>query len=82
MKPQLVEYDKIFQKKVKVSVPQIKQSKEIVYQVNNSNFFFNIIGIIIIIIFIVILYYRKKNKRQNEKIYNQKVIQLYHDINK
>ena len=82
MKPQLVEYDKIFQKKVKIKEPQLKKSKEIIYQIDNSNFFFNIIGISIIIIFIVILYYRKKNKKQNEKIYNQKVIQLYHDINK
>jgi LPXTG-motif cell wall-anchored protein len=82
MKPQLVEYDKIFQKKVKINDPQIKRSKEIVYQVDNSNFFFNIIGLIIIIVFIIILYYRKKNKKENEKMYTQKVIQLYHDINK
>ena len=37
MKPQLVEYDKIFQKKVKIKEPQLKKSKEIIYQIDNSS---------------------------------------------
>lgn len=80
MKPKLVEYDKIFKKKIEE--PVIKKPKIDVKQSENYFFFFNIIGLIIIVCGFIILYKRKKNKEKNKRIYTQKVIQFYHDTNK
>ena len=83
MRPQLVEYEKIFKKKKQVNeVKNIpKQPKIHEKQMNNFNFFMNSIGVIILIVGFGILYYRKTNKEENKRKYNQRVIQLYHDIN-
>ena len=82
MRPQLVEYEKIFKKKQVNEVKNIpKQPKIHEKQMNNFNFFMNSIGVIILIVGFGILYYRKTNKEENKWKYNQRVIQLYHDIN-
>ena len=80
MKPQLVDYDKIFKKKIPQEINTIKKKVDI-KQDNNFHFFFNLIGLIIIIIGAIILYYRKKNKEVNKRLYNQRIVQFYHDIN-
>lgn len=79
MKPNLVEYDKIFKKKI--NNPVIKKTIEI-KQTKNHFFFFNIIGLITIVGGLIILYKRKINKEKNKRMYTQKVIQFYHDTNK
>jgi len=82
MRPQLVEYEKIFKKKQVNEVKNIlKQPKIHEKQMNNFNFFMNSIGVIILIVGFGILYHRKTNKEENKRKYNQRVIQLYHDIN-
>tara|TARA_Y100000389_G_scaffold204449_1_gene257072 strand:- start:2916 stop:3170 length:255 start_codon:yes stop_codon:yes gene_type:complete len=81
MKPKLVEYDKIFKKKVDEPIIFKKKNIEI-KQTNNYYFFFNILGIIIIVVGGLLLYNRKKNKDKNNRRYTQKVIQFYHDTNK
>ena len=81
MKPNLVEYDKIFKKKVNEPLI-IKKVKPEIPQTNNYFFFFNIIGIITIVGGILFLYNRKKHKETNKRMYTQKVIQFYHDTNK
>ena len=75
MRPQLVEYEKIFKKKQVNEVKNIpKQPKIHEKQMNNF-------GVIILIVGFGILYHRKTNKEENKRKYNQRVIQLYHDIN-
>ena len=82
MIPQLVEYEKIFKKKQVNEVINIpKRPKIYGKQMNNFNFFMNSIGVIILIVGFCILYHRKVNKEENKRKYNQRVIQLYHDIN-
>ena len=80
MRPNLVEYDKIFKKKTEI-IPLTKPPSNI-KQVDNQYFFFNVIAILIIIGGVVLLYYRKKNKEINKRVYTQKVVQFYHDTNK
>lgn len=83
MKPQLVEYGKIFKKKtIHITTEIPKKSKINIEQIENYNFFFNVFAILIVITGTVILYYRNKNKEKNKRIYTQKVVQFYHDINK
>ena len=84
MKPQLVEYGKIFKKKTIHITTEIapKKSKINIEQIENYNFFFNVFAILIVITGTVILYYRNKNKEKNKRMYTQKVVQFYHDINK
>ena len=80
MKPNLVEYEKIFKKKP--DIPIIKKKTIEIKQTKNYFFFFNIIGIIIIFSGFIILYKRMENKEKNKRMYTQKVIQFYHDTNK
>lgn len=83
MKPQLVDYGNAFQKDQLLGIKKVVkiENKENIKQIGNFNFFFNLIGLITLVVGGVILYYRKINKETNKKIYNQKVIQFYHDIN-
>jgi len=84
MKPQLVDYDKLFKKKADlnpIEIP-IKTNRPQINQIDNSYFFLNIFGLIIIVVCVILLYYRKKNKESNKRLYTQKVIQFYHDTNK
>tara|TARA_Y100001936_G_scaffold157450_1_gene153764 strand:- start:2139 stop:2390 length:252 start_codon:yes stop_codon:yes gene_type:complete len=83
MKPQLVDYGNVFKKDELFGIKTVEKinKKTTIKQIGNFNFFFNLIGIIILILGGIILYYRKENKETNKKIYNQKVIQFYHDIN-
>ena len=83
MKAQLVDYGNAFQKDQLLGIKKVVkiENKENIKQIGNFNFFFNLIGLITIVVGGVILYYRKINKETNKKIYNQKVIQFYHDIN-
>jgi hypothetical protein len=80
MKPILVDYERIYKKKIEVSDIKIRNSN--IQQVENYYFFFNLFGIIIIITGFIVLFYRKKNKMKNKKIYTQNVVQFYHDTNK
>jgi LPXTG-motif cell wall-anchored protein len=79
MKPNLVEYEKIFKKK---SEPVIINKNIEIKQTNNYYFFFNILGLVIIVGGGFLLYNRKRNKEKNKRMYTQKVIQFYHDTNK
>jgi len=83
MKPQLVDYGNAFQKDQLLGIKKVVkiENKANIKQIGNFNFFFNLIGLITLVVGGVILYYRKINKETNQKIYNQKVIQFYHDIN-
>ena len=83
MKPQLVDYGNAFQKDQLLGIKKVVkiENKANIKQIGNFNFFFNLIGLITLVVGGVILYYRKINKETNKKIYNQKVIQFYHDIN-
>ena len=68
MRPQLVEYEKIFKKKQVNEVNNIpKRPKIHEKQMNNFNFFMNIIGVIILIVGVCILYHRKANKEENKR---------------
>ena len=79
MKPQLVDYEKIFQKK---QVNEVKIKPKIqVKQINTLNFLMNLTGLIIIIVGCSILYHRRVNKEHNKRMQTQKIIQFYHDIN-
>jgi uncharacterized membrane protein YkgB len=80
MKPKLVDYEKIYKKKIETI--DIKPRNSNIQQVENYYFFFNLFGIIIIITGFIVLFYRKKNKMKNKRIYTQKVVQFYHDTNK
>jgi uncharacterized membrane protein YkgB len=79
MKPKLVDYEKIYKKKIEID---IKPRNSNIQQVENYYFFFNLFGIMIIITGFIVLFYRKKNKMKNKRIYTQKVVQFYHDTNK
>ena len=81
MKPQLVEYRKIFKKKQPNETIKVKRPNVEIQQVNSINFFINLIGLIILIGGIFLLYYRKINKEEKKKMNTQKIIQFYHDIN-
>tara|TARA_B100001094_G_C18047197_1_gene728083 strand:- start:762 stop:1007 length:246 start_codon:yes stop_codon:yes gene_type:complete len=81
MRPQLVEYDKIFKKKLVPEIESIKKPRIQIQQIDNFNFFFNIVGIIVIIVGLCILYYRKVYKEDNKRKNIQRIVQLYHDIN-
>lgn len=83
MKPRLVDYGNTFQKDKLLGIKKVVkiENKANIKQIGNFNFFFNLIGLITLVVGGVILYYRKINKETNQKIYNQKVIQFYHDIN-
>ena len=79
MKPQLVDYENIFQKK---QVNEVKIKPKIqVKQLTTSTILMNLIGLIIIIIGCSILYHRKINKEHNQRMQTQKIIQFYHDVN-
>lgn len=80
MKPILVDYERIYKKKIEVSDIKIRNSN--IQQVENYYFFFNLFGIFIIITGFIVLFYRKKNKMKNKRIYTQSVVQFYHDTNK
>ena len=83
MKPRLVDYENTFQKDQLLGIKKVVkiENKSNIKQIGNFNFFFNLIGLITLVVGGVMLYYRKINKETNKKIYNQKVIQFYHDIN-
>ena len=83
MKPQLVDYGNAFQKDQLLGIKKVVkiENKANIKQIGNFNFFFNLIGLITLVVGGVILYYRKIIKETNQKIYTQKVIQFYHDIN-
>ena len=80
MKPNLVDYDKFFKKKI--DEPIIKKKTIEIKQSKNYFFFFNIFGLIILVCGMILLCNRKKNKEKNKRMYTQKVIQFYHDTNK
>tara|TARA_Y100000996_G_scaffold150557_1_gene115979 strand:- start:1880 stop:2131 length:252 start_codon:yes stop_codon:yes gene_type:complete len=80
MRPNLVEYDKIFKKKSEII--EVTKPPSNIKQVENCYFFLNVIAILIIVGGVILLYYRKKNKEINKRIYTQKVVQFYHDTNK
>ena len=83
MKPQLVEYNKLFKKKKSnIEYPNILETKRVSPQTDNIYFFFNIISVLIIIIIILFLYFRKGNKEKQKRLKNQKIIQFFHDTNK
>jgi len=82
MKPALVEYDKIFKKKVVPTEILIKRPINNVCQIDNYHFVFNICSIVIVIIGIIMLYKRKIDKERNKRLHTQRIIQFYHDTNK
>ena len=81
MKPTLVEYDKIFKKKLVPTEIKLKTSIAIP-QIENYHFFFNVFGIVIVIVGIITLYNRKRDKESNKRLHTQRIIQFYHDTNK
>lgn len=81
MRPQLVEYEKLFKKKQIPEINSVKKNRVQIQQIDNFNFFFNIIGLIAIIIGLCILYYRKIHKEDNKRKNIQRIVQFYHDIN-
>ena len=68
MRPQLVDYDKIFKKKQPVGTITVKCPTTEIQQVGSINFFINLFGLVILIGGISLLYYRKINKEENKKI--------------
>tara|TARA_Y100000590_G_scaffold469851_1_gene660154 strand:- start:5745 stop:5975 length:231 start_codon:yes stop_codon:yes gene_type:complete len=75
MVPQLVEYDKLFQKK-----DQPIQIKKPIIQIDNQLFYFNVFGILSIMFGLFILYSRKKAKKVKKKRSIQNIFQFYHNI--
>ena len=75
MKPQLVDYDNLFNTELKVNEnkPLIKKNK-----INKSkhNFFINIIAIIVIVLFMYFLKNRYLEKEKNKKDHIEKINDL------
>ena len=76
MKPDLVDYDKFFQKKELKKIKKVK-----IKQINDETFYFNLVSIIIIISGSFLLYYRRKNRKMKKKQNIQNIIQFYQDVN-
>ena len=79
MEPNLVDYNKIFEKKITPPTPPIKKLKPI-QEIDYYTIFFNCIGFIIICFGIWLLYYRNQTKNKNERIYNQRVFHFFHEV--
>ena len=80
--PKLIDYS-MFNKKVKVDPPKIKEVKIKKPLIKtNYSFFINIIIFLIIFIGGYLLYQRYKHKDENKKNYTKKLENLYNTINK
>ena len=82
MNPDLVDYDILFKKKplpekvVITTKPKIK-----IQQIDNTKLLMNFAGILLLIIGMYLLFQRQKDKDKNKRLYNQRVVHFFHDVN-
>ena len=75
MRPNLVEYDKIFKKKSEII--EVTKPPSNIKQVENCYFFLNVISILIIVGGVILLYYRKKNDLNSLYIILYQLVEVY-----
>ena len=82
MNPDLVDYDTLFKKKtLPEKVEIITKPKIKIQQIDNTKLFFNFVGILLIILGLYLLFQRQKDKEKNKRLYNQRVVHFFHDVN-
>ena len=82
MEPELIDYDTFFKKKVQVEKIDIKtKSKVNIQQIDNTKIIINFVGILLLILGLYLLFQRQKNKEKNKRLYNQRVVHFFHDVN-
>ena len=82
MEPELIDYDTFFKKKVQVEKIDIKtKSKVNIQQIDNTKVIINFLGILLLILGLYLLFQRQKNKEKNKRLYNQRVVHFFHDVN-
>tara|TARA_B100000963_G_C22162626_1_gene466689 strand:+ start:259 stop:513 length:255 start_codon:yes stop_codon:yes gene_type:complete len=82
MGPDLVDYDTLFKKKIPLEKVEIKTKPKIkIQQIDNTKLFFNFAGILLLILGLYLLFQRKKDKEKNKRLYNQRVVHFFHDVN-
>ena len=75
--PQLVEYDKIFNKKISI-IPPLPPPP--VIKKDNTPLFFNICCILILILGVFLLVKRNEDKDKNQRKYREKINKIYNEI--
>ena len=82
MNPDLVDYDTLFKKKtLPEKVEIITKPKIKIQQIDNTKLFFNFAGILLLILGLYLLFQRQKDKDKNKRLYNQRVVHFFHDVN-
>tara|TARA_B100000575_G_scaffold254989_1_gene224506 strand:+ start:310 stop:567 length:258 start_codon:yes stop_codon:yes gene_type:complete len=82
MNPDLVDYDTLFKKKtLPEKVEIITKPKIKIQQIDNTKLFFNFVGILLLILGLYLLFQRQKDKEKNKRLYNQRVVHFFHDVN-
>ena len=82
MNPNLVDYDTLFKKKVPLEKIDINpKSKVNIQQIDNTKVIINFLGILLLILGLYLLFQRQKNKEKNKRLYNQRVVHFFHDVN-
>ena len=82
MNPDLVDYDILFKKKTLPEKVEITTKPKIkIQQIDNTKLFFNFVGILLIILGLYLLFQRQKDKEKNKRLYNQRVVHFFHDVN-
>ena len=82
MEPELIDYDTFFKKKVQVEKIDIKtKSKVNIQQIDNTKIIINFVGILLLILGLYLLFQRQKDKEKNKRLYNQRVVHFFHDVN-
>ena len=82
MEPNLVDYDTFFKKKISVEKIEVKKKPKIkIQQFDNTKVIINFLGILLLILGLYLLFQRQKNKEKNKRLYNQRVVHFFHDVN-
>ena len=82
MNPDLVDYDTLFKKKALPEKVEITTKPKIkIQQIDNTKLFFNFAGILLLILGLYLLFQRQKDKEKNKRLYNQRVVHFFHDVN-
>lgn len=82
MEPNLIDYDTFFKKKISVEKIEVKKKPKIkIQQFDNTKVIINFLGILLLILGLYLLFQRQKNKEKNKRLYNQRVVHFFHDVN-
>ena len=82
MEPNLIDYDTFFKKKISVEKIEVKKNPKIkIQQFDNTKVIINYLGILLLILGLYLLFQRQKNKEKNKRLYNQRVVHFFHDVN-